>query len=251
MSLSRYGIDAPGTVRRLSVQALAGVAVAVVTFAVFDGVVAFAVGVFALAYAAVTGSEAALRWYTSTRGKARLFAAELAAAGVSADADVLDLGPGTGQLLAVLGRRLSGRGRIVGIDLWREVDQSGNALRTTESNMRFEGLDDRVELVTGDFQQLPFEDASFDLVCATLAIHNLPDPDARLRTLREAARVLRPGGRLLIIDIASMLGYADVLPHLPFESVQVVPARGLLPKLAVVRARRSKVPVAGPVTSTG
>jgi ubiquinone/menaquinone biosynthesis C-methylase UbiE len=48
---------------------------------------------------------------------------------------------------------------------------------------------------------LPFEDDSFDLVVSSLAIHNIKGTAGRQKAVDEAARVLRPGGRLLIADI--------------------------------------------------
>jgi arsenite methyltransferase len=57
--------------------------------------------------------------------------------------------------------------------------------------------------------QLP--DESFDLVVSNLAIHNLPDDDARRAAIDEAVRVLRPGGRIAIADLALTRLYADRL----------------------------------------
>jgi arsenite methyltransferase len=72
----------------------------------------------------------------------------------------------------------------------------------------------RVELVTGDMTAMPFEAESFDLVLSSLAIHNVRDPDGRLKAIDEAARVLKPGGRLIIADIAATGEYVRRLNEL-------------------------------------
>jgi len=62
-------------------------------------------------------------------------------------------------------------------------------------------VSDRVEVLDGDARELPFPDGSFDLVVSNLALHNIRDTDERAVALREAVRVLRPGGRLRIVDL--------------------------------------------------
>ena len=74
-----------------------------------------------------------------------------------------------------------------------------------------EGVADRVELQTADMRKLPFEDGSFDVVVSSLAIHNVPGAGERAKALREAARVLKKGGRLMIADIRHTSDYAREL----------------------------------------
>lgn len=66
---------------------------------------------------------------------------------------------------------------------------------------------DRGKLVDGDMTDLPFPDASFNLVLACLAIHNLHPDIRRESAIREASRVLRPGGQLAIIAIFGTNAY--------------------------------------------
>ena len=60
-------------------------------------------------------------------------------------------------------------------------------------------------------RHLPFPDESFDVVVSSLAIHNVPAADDRAKALREAARVLKKGGRLMIADIRHVGTYAGEL----------------------------------------
>ena len=90
-------------------------------------------------------------------------------------------------------------GRAVGAVVWRRRDQSGNS-RTAQRNVVCEGAWGQVEIVDADARDLPFASASFDVVVSSLAISNIRDAGGRARALREAARVLRPGGRLRIVD---------------------------------------------------
>jgi arsenite methyltransferase len=87
-------------------------------------------------------------------------------------------------------------GRAVGVDLWRSVDRSGNNPATARGNAAAEGVS--VDLLTGDMWALPVGTGSVDLVVSSLAIHNIPDLPGRLRAVAEAARIVRPGGRVLI-----------------------------------------------------
>jgi arsenite methyltransferase len=58
---------------------------------------------------------------------------------------------------------------------------------------------------------LPFPDASFDVVTSALAVHNIPTADGRGRAVAEMARVLKPGGRLVLADIKHVNDYAAAL----------------------------------------
>jgi ubiquinone/menaquinone biosynthesis C-methylase UbiE len=96
------------------------------------------------------------------------------------------------------------RGRLNGLDLWT-TDQSGNNADATWANLRAEGVSERCELHTADMLAMPFPNESFDLVVSSMAIHNIDERnirhhDRRLQAVDEAARVLKPGGRLLITD---------------------------------------------------
>ena len=102
---------------------------------------------------------------------------------------LLDLGTGTGrmiELLAPLSRRAVG------------IDGSHAMLNVARTRIEQSGLRN-VQLRQGDLYALPVERDGYDLVIIHQVLHYLEDPS---RALREAARVMRPGGRLVVVDFA-------------------------------------------------
>ncbi|MBK7864413.1 MAG: class I SAM-dependent methyltransferase [Archangiaceae bacterium] len=135
------------------------------------------------------------------------------------DEAVLDVGCGRGLLLIGAARALT-TGKAVGLDLWRSIDQSGNAPEQTRANAEAEGVAERITLETGDMRKLPFADASFDLVLSSLAIHNVPSAEGRAEACREMARVLKPGGRVAVLDIFSTAEYVKAFETAGLEQVE-------------------------------
>ncbi|AHI01096.1 class I SAM-dependent methyltransferase [Kutzneria viridogrisea] len=203
-----YGVDAPYAPIGMLVGAL---------FALSGAV--FGQQVWLYAVAALVALFAVLYLHTTRRGKFLVWDEVLDGLPIGGAERVLDLGCGRGAVLLNVARRLT-TGRAVGVDLWRSVDQSGNAVRTTARNAVLEGVEDRVELHTGDLRELPFEDAGFDLVLSSLAIHNIKDAGGRARAVEEAVRVLRPGGRLVIADISATGLYRRRLTELGMAEVR-------------------------------
>ncbi|MBO0881036.1 MAG: class I SAM-dependent methyltransferase [Mycobacterium sp.] len=154
----------------------------------------------------------------SRRGKFEVWARLLPEIGLRGDERVLDLGCGRGAVL-LAAAKLVPRGSAVGVDIWRP-DQTGNSTQATLANADVEGVADRIELHTQDMTDLQFPEASFDLVVSSLAIHNLPGNEARLSAIDEAVRVLRPGGRIVIADIAFTRRYATRLRQRAMANVQ-------------------------------
>lgn len=157
--------------------------------------------------------------YTTLRGKFRVWHEILDKLDIQPQQTLLDIGCGRGAVLLMAARHLI-TGRAHGIDLWRSRDQSGNAENVTRRNAELEGVSDRVELHTCDMMKLDFPDNSFDTVVSSLAIHNIPRADGRRQAMSEAARVLRPGGRLAIADIRHIADYAQHLRELGLSDIR-------------------------------
>jgi SAM-dependent methyltransferase len=147
---------------------------------------------------------------------------------------VLDVGCGRGLMLIGAAERLI-NGRAVGVDLWRREDQSGNNADTTRANAAAEGVAHRIEIETGDARQLPFDANEFDVVVSSWALHNIYQREEREQALREIMRVLKPGGRVLLVDIRHAQEYAKFLNQAGLVEVQLSPPNFLfvIPSRAV------------------
>ena len=148
--------------------------------------------------------------YTTRRGKFRVWEEILDGLQLRGDERVLDMGCGRGAVLVAAANRMT-NGRLTGVDLWSTRDQSGNAREVTIRNAVLAGVQDRIEIATGDIRALPFRDATFDIVISSLAIHNIPSSAGRAQAIAEAWRVLKPGGRVAIADIRATARYASTL----------------------------------------
>ena len=211
-----YGLDAPGAVRNLFIVAGAGL-LAWVTFAahLWSGVLAlgpfrFPLGRMGLGAALGGGAMGAWMAWDSKVGKVRERERLLDQLAWTGRERVLDVGCGRGLMLVGAAKRLT-TGSAAGIDLWQEEDLSGNRPEATLENARLEGVAERIEVHTADMRQLPFPDASFDTVLSMSAIHNVYWAPGRAAALAEIARVLKPGGTVLIEDIRHMREYAAAL----------------------------------------
>ena len=130
---------------------------------------------------------------------------------------VVDLGCGRGLMTIGAVRRMTD-GIVTGVDIWSNADQSGNGAEAAMRNAVIEGVADKVRFVTADMRHLPMADGSVDLIVSAWAIHNLPTAQDRGQALVEAARVLTPGGQMMLTDIAGLPEYAAVLAGLGFTT---------------------------------
>jgi SAM-dependent methyltransferase len=212
MAKANYGIDAPPVVRNLLAAGALGVAFGLWGMAggprwlgwlLWPGLAWLVTGTWM-----VIGSKVL---------KLRLRDRLLDAVGFEGAERVLDVGCGRGLLLVGAAKRAP-RGVAVGLDLWRSVDQSGNDAATTRANAAAEGV--AIELETGDMTKMPFGDSTFDVVVSSWAIHNVPTAAGRTAALSEIARVVRPGGKIAILDIPPGYSYAAVLRNAGLANVE-------------------------------
>lgn len=110
---------------------------------------------------------------------------------------ILDLGTGTGSVLATLAKTHP-KANLTGFDASKRMLAEASKKLT---RLRQKGIASAAaRLVVGDAKSLPFADGAFDVVTASLFFHEVP-PDCRARALDEAVRVLKPGGLMVILDL--------------------------------------------------
>jgi demethylmenaquinone methyltransferase / 2-methoxy-6-polyprenyl-1,4-benzoquinol methylase len=145
--------------------------------------------------------------------------AMVAAVGASPEDRVLDVATGTGMVAEQLVRRYGCR--VVGLD------QSAAMLSRARSKLASDPrLGDRVELVEGEAERLPFGGAEFDHLTFTYLLRYVDDPGA---TLREIARVVKPGGRIACLEFC--------VPRAPLRWAWRLYTRAILPALGRLAGR--------------
>jgi SAM-dependent methyltransferase len=119
---------------------------------------------------------------------------------------VLDLGSGTGLDAFLAAHRVGETGKVIGVDMTPEMVKKAreNAAKAGYRNVRFR---------VGEIEGLPVQDGSVDVVISNCVINHSPD---KVATFREALRVLKPGGRMLVSDLM-------VEPGIPEAVLQTVP----------------------------
>ena len=128
---------------------------------------------------------------------------------------VLDACTGTGDVAIGFARAL-GDGTIIG------VDRSSGMLAIGRAKLERLDLSDRIELREADVLDLPFDDGEFDAVTIAFGLRNLPDYE---RGLSELTRVLKPGGRLVVLEFSPPAG-KFALKGYNFYLQRVIPVVG-------------------------
>jgi demethylmenaquinone methyltransferase / 2-methoxy-6-polyprenyl-1,4-benzoquinol methylase len=115
----------------------------------------------------------------------------VAAAALSGHGRALDVGTGTGALALAVARAVPG-GSVVGVDF------AGPMIARAPGRAAAAGLDERTDFAQADALRLPFPDRSFDAVTSAFVVRNVADLG---QAFREQARVLRPGGRVVCVEL--------------------------------------------------
>ena len=119
---------------------------------------------------------------------------------------VLDVGCGSGVLTRLAAEEVGSDGEVIGIDPSAEMIQvAKHKAAKVHSKAHFQ---------LGVIESLPFEDERFDIVLSSMMLHHLP-PELKVAGLREIFRVLKSGGRLMVVDVdkpTGMLGRVLMFP---------------------------------------
>lgn len=113
--------------------------------------------------------------------------------GVRSGQKILDLAGGTGDLTAKFSRLVGDSGKVVLADI------NGSMLKVGRDKLRDMGIVGNVETVQANAECLPFPDNYFDVVTIAFGLRNVTDKDAALASI---FRVLKPGGRLLVLEFS-------------------------------------------------
>lgn len=222
-SRADYGIDAPEVICQLLIRGGIAFLVGLGGYFLLINIVSWiAQGLLAVGIINIASQWlfAGLMVWSSRAGKLTVREQLLDTIPWKGNETALDVGCGRGLLLIGAAKRLT-TGRAIGIDMGQAGDRSDSSREAALANALAEDVRDRVEARDGDLRQLPFKDATMDVVVSGLALHNLYQRAEREKALREIARVLKPGGHVAIMDIRFADHYAEVFRQNGLNDVKV------------------------------
>ena len=154
-------------------------------------------------------------------GVHRLWKRDFAAnSGIGIGDHVLDLAGGTGDIAALLSRKVGINGRVVLSDINEAM------LNVGRQRLEDQGIANNVRYAIANAEHLPFDSGEFDAVTIAFGLRNVTDKDA---ALREMFRVLRPGGKAWILE------FSEVKPE-PLKAIYDAWSFGALPALGKIIA---------------
>lgn len=239
MTQENYGIDAPIVIRRLFLigfsYLIAGVVIYVMLYKHYPLITLLVLNLAVISAIFNLAVSLFMLW-SSLRGKLLVRDKLIDSLQIEGSEQILDIGCGRGLLLLAAAKQLT-TGSAVGLDLWRNEDLSGNNETATLENIRLAKLETKVKLVTADMTKMPFPDHCFDVVVAANAIHNIADKEDRELVIREVDRVLKPGGKVALLDFQKTHEYATLLQDMQWQDVELSPRLWLMfPPVRVLRA---------------
>jgi len=241
MSRADYGIDAPPVVRNLGLGGAALVILGMIFLRLtsIPHLLSLIVGYWGIAAGASMVLTSLLMMWSSKIGKLRKGKMLIESLKLKGNETILDAGCGRGLLLIQAAKHLPG-GKAIGVDLWQTMDQSGNRPEVTLENARRAGVAERVEVRTGDMRELPLPDQSVDAVVASLSIHNIPNQEGRAQAIQEIQRVLKPGGKIALLDFMATDEYLATLRSLGWKDIRRSgPSFWMFPPVRVVSGKKS------------
>lgn len=136
---------------------------------------------------------------------------------------ILDVATGTADLAMEIYRQVQ-PGKIIGVDISKEMLEIGRA------KIREKSLQNRIELLDGDSENLPFEENTFDAVTVAFGVRNFEHLE---KGLSEMSRVLKPGGKLIVLEFSK--------PKLfPFRQIFNAYFKYLLPLIGRLTSKDSR-----------
>ncbi len=202
-----YGIDAPQAIRKLLAAGTSAIAAGMLIPPFHAGAFKLSlIGPTFLALGCLSLALCASMLAYSLKGKFNIRDRILSHIQWLGNETVLDIGTGRALIAIGAAKRLR-TGTVTGIDLWDASGRPGNALEIAQRNVEIEGLQDRVELCSGDARNIGFVDNSFDAVLCLLGLHGF-DAAGREMACREIARVLKPRGVAVVADNSNAASYA-------------------------------------------
>ena len=197
-TLPDYQLKVP---RSLQLLILFGALIAILSFFLFLEQQPLMASLLLIAALLIGGIGLLLYTIIDPHGRQRAQRQMIAAVDWTGSEQVLDVGCGNGIVTHAAAQHLApGSGKAIGIDIW--VESSGEQTEQNFwKNAALEGVTDRVDLQQVDARRMPFEDARFDVIFASLSLHHVGSAADRQQAAREMLRVLKPGGTILIYDI--------------------------------------------------